>query len=157
MSKGFLSIIFTIIVFTAFSQKEIDCLTLEDKDGVMYQNGKPFKGICFIRDNQGNPVSKTTYDRGLPNGEQINWYPNGNIMEVVNYVDFYRDGYAKFYYENGFIKKEGNYIHCVEDGKWIYYYPDGTIEHIEFWKDGQEAGTWQYFDEKGMFIKEEKK
>ncbi len=75
---------------------------------------------------------------GVQNGEESEYYDNGQL----NWKGFYLNGEIEgkwiFYNEKGAIKEIRNYKGGKEDGKWIFYDEKGAVKTIRTYKDGEE-------------------
>ena len=58
------------------------------------------------------------------------WYPDGQLMVRLNYVDGSVDGPYVSYYPSGAKKSEGMHSQGQPVGKWTWYNEDGSISEI---------------------------
>ncbi|WP_281231521.1 toxin-antitoxin system YwqK family antitoxin [Flavobacterium gelatinilyticum] len=90
--------------------------TINEKDFAQYGR-EVSNGIIFDYYSQNKFAvalkSKTNYRNGQKNGEEIQYYPNGKVLKIVQYSDG---------------KPEGNEIE---------YYPDGAVKVKRTYKNGQ--------------------
>ena len=54
---------------------------LELDDQLALYEGEPFTGVVFSLHPDGRLESEGGYDRGLPDGEQREWYRNGQLLQ----------------------------------------------------------------------------
>ena len=82
---------------------------------------------------------------GIPNGEGILYYNNGNIRYEGDYIDGKCEGNGIYYYENGHYYK-GQFKNDLKEGKGVLYYKNGNIRYDgDFIEDKAEGnGTYTY-------------
>ncbi len=78
-------------------------MTLRDRPtnwggGVWLYNGIPFTGIKVFRDINTNQISgESEYKDGIPDGRQIDYWPNGNFQEeCFQKYDYYFGSYKRW-------------------------------------------------------------
>ena len=86
-------------------------------------------------------------------GPSKGWYPNGNMKQVWNWKNGYKDGLQTYWFENGQKKIEGNYKDGKKEGKWSWWYEDGTKEMEKCHKNGNPDGVWRWWSERGDLMK----
>ena len=69
--------------------------------------GEPFTGVAFDVDDSGNLISEITYQEGIENGSEKNWYPDGQLESVRNNKWNRIHGDFKEWYPDGQVKIEG--------------------------------------------------
>ena len=84
----------------------------------------------------------------IPNGKGINYYSNGNIQYVGDFVNGLFEGKGKY------IEEEGNYyIGQFKNGSWYnkgtFYYSNGNILYKGDFIDSKFEGNGKYFWENG--------
>ncbi|MBN1446667.1 MAG: hypothetical protein JXA28_01950 [Bacteroidetes bacterium] len=84
-------------------------------DGIFYRddNPHPYSGKLELRFRNGNPCSRRSFERGLLEGEAIDWY------------------------ENGHVRMEGQFEEGRHEGQWRSYHRDGSPERIMVYEDHQ--------------------
>jgi len=87
------------------------------------------------------------------NGPSKGWYPNGQIKQIWNWTNGYKDGLFRFWYENGQIFYTGMFVNGKKDGKWTWWYEDGTKEMEKSFKKGKPDGVWRWWNESGELMK----
>ncbi len=86
-------------------------------------------------------------------GPSKGWYPNGQIKQIWNWTNGYKDGLFRFWYENGQIFYTGMFVNGKKDGKWTWWYEDGTKEMEKIYKKGRPDGVWRWWNESGELMK----
>jgi antitoxin component YwqK of YwqJK toxin-antitoxin module len=84
----------------------------------------------------GTPAEKHNYRNGEQHGESRSWFDNGNLKIVAEYVDGSAEGNMVFYYPNGKKEIEGKLVNGDRDGTWYYFNPDGTIQLQVLYRQG---------------------
>lgn len=64
------------------------------------------------------------------------WYPNGQLIQTIEYVKGKPDGPVNAYYQNGDIRFVGSYDFGKRNGRWEHYAENGTLKYVEIYKDG---------------------
>lgn len=83
---------------------------------------------------------------GKLHGEEINYYPNGEISDKWIYKNDSLSGYYASYFLNGNIYAQGWYEQKNRVGEWNYYFSDTTKSKIFYYIDGKLHGKQKYFD-----------
>lgn len=65
--------------------------------------------VYYKNDKLKTATTLNGKDGGSPNGEEINYYENGNIKEIIYYINGRPSGKTESYYQNGNIKEKGEY------------------------------------------------
>ena len=115
-------------------------VTDDDRLWVQDYLDKKFKGMTEDRIlEMGELFNKVIcrYKNGILEGEQIEYYDNGNIYCKNNYKNGKREGERIEYYNNGNIYCKNNYKNGKREGEWIEYYNNGNIWHKENYKGGK--------------------
>ena len=84
----------------------------------------------------------------LKDGEQIDYYENGQIHIKFNYNAGKREGEQLSYYENGQLESKGNYKEDKKDAEWLMYYENGQLQIKSNWKEGIQDGDYLCYYEK---------
>lgn len=80
-------------------------------------------------------------------GDDINYYINGNISSKSHYTVGYLDSNFTSYYSNGKVKKEGNYVNNEMEGTWTSYDKMGNKLSIEHYNNGELDGIDTFYSE----------
>lgn len=114
-----------------------------------YTNGKPKlltksssdnmylveEGVCIEFYKNGKRKSISNYEKGIPTGEETDYYPNGKLHKVVSYINHqiflneFRDSTGKAMTENG-------------NGTWTKFDDDFNFLASGPVKDGKPDGEW---------------
>ena len=65
------------------------------------------------------------------------FYNGGNISEIVNYHNGYRQGEYKAFYPSGSIKASASYNKGLLDGKYIIFNEDGSVRNMYEMNNGE--------------------
>lgn len=82
-------------------------------DGIFYTGGdpSPYNGSLKVYFRNGDRCLQRGFDRGLLDGDAMDWY------------------------ENGHLRLEGRYEEGRQDGQWRYYKRDGSLDRIMLFED----------------------
>ena len=97
----------------------------------------------------GNIKSKYLYKNGKLIGDAITYWDDGTIASKEFYVNGESDGLHTDYWENGNIEKEINYVNGILNGERRYYFENGNIKTIQYSKNDEDHGEFTWFDENG--------
>jgi antitoxin component YwqK of YwqJK toxin-antitoxin module len=75
---------------------------------------------------EGNVLTVYNYVEGEFEGEQIDYHPNGKKKIVSTYSKGIRDGYVEEFYSTGQLSRAGWTIDGQQQQQWISYYRDGS-------------------------------
>lgn len=95
---------------------------------------------------------KTTYNLGVREGEQCEYYSNRSEKSSCFYKDNLKDGACIRYFENGRKEREGTYKMGVKHGKFIRYYDNGKKESDRRYENGQVTGVVYQWRRDGTLI-----
>lgn len=98
---------------------------------------------------EGTLLEKSEYAENQLNGKQEFYYPNGQIQEMVNYVNGVHEGAYKTFFEDGKTEQEGQYIKGALEGKLKVYYENGQVKEIVEYKNNEEFGPFVEYHENG--------
>ncbi len=125
-------IFFTISCENKIPETDINCSTLEEKDGILYEKERKFTGSCFtLYDFNLEKDEIRSYKKGLKHGMWVKYYGNGYIQYIGNAKKGEIHGKYTGYYINGNIKEEGRMKMGFRDGNWILNNEDGELIRIE--------------------------
>ena len=134
-----------LLILIGCSEPELKIIDLNNesiiKDGV-YLDKKSLKPLSgkVIKTSQDNVVIiEGIISNGLPDGEWIEWYPNGNKFFSGIYSKGIKDGLFTFYDINGDLKSEIEYKNDVFNG----IYKDQSSEGV--YLDGKKNGIWKTY------------
>ena len=124
----------------------------------------------------GQQWQEGSWKDGIPTGEHVKWYPNGNTKTILTYVDgglegpitkWFEDGQVKeeaFYYagkldssysswySNGSKKEEGDYFRGIQNGHWTFWHENGELKRDGSYSDGEMDGIWVEYAADGNSI-----
>lgn len=102
----------------------------------------------------GKLVSKISYNKGVKDGDEINYYRNGKMSELIQYKDDKKDGLWQRFNENGDVYFETGYKNGIRNGGINIYYPNGKLRIKGRYVNGLKHGKFVFYDEKGEIEKE---
>ena len=86
--------------------------------------------------------------------EKKEYYDNGQLKSIENYIDTREHGSFIYYYENGTISVEGTMKNGELEGAYSEYNKKGRLEEFTTYKNGYKVGPFKTFWETGE-LKEE--
>lgn len=109
-------------------------------------------------DADGNPLKIITYNKGIPEGKMILWYPNQNKAQegewhlaekAQPYDSPVFQGFWKIWYKNGQLYEQGRYDNGKKVGEWVTYHPNGQLREIATYLDAEKHGAASHFRSNG--------
>ncbi|WP_195340268.1 toxin-antitoxin system YwqK family antitoxin [Fusobacterium sp. 1001295B_180824_G3] len=85
---------------------------------------------------EGEIKSIFPFKNNVADGNMISYYQNGNIKEKNTYKNGIEEGESILYYENGNLKEKYFMKNEKLDGEAVAYYEDGKIRNKSIFKDG---------------------
>ena len=85
------------------------------------------------------------YHLGKIDGQEINYYENGQIESIITYKNDQKNGPAVYYYEDGRLLKKENYVNGLLHGVNELYL--GNIMIRSPLENGVREGTGQIFQD----------
>lgn len=173
-----LTLLFFSIIFTNSLFGQSDTIIIINGNDSLKAIGKyvnkleqgPWEYFYF----NGAKQSKGSFLNGKPTGEWINWRPDGQILNKINYdkkglkqgffIEYlYRlnethemffvndtlEGKIIWRHFDGHKIIEGYYKKGLRDGKWNWYHPNGKIESDGKFLDDKFHGHWIYYFDNG--------
>ena len=111
-------------------------------------------GGVSVKDEGLNQRYEWIYKDGKRgDGPSKGWYPNGNMKQVWNWKNGYKDGLQSYWFENGQLFYEGIFVDGLKEDKWTWWYEDGTKEMEKSYKNGRLDGLWRWWNETGELMK----
>lgn len=95
--------------------------------------------------------TEALYKNGKIIGEFKEYYSNGELKQIINYVDGKREG--KYFAFGVVIMQEGYYSNNAKNGEWIIFYRTGTMIEKRYYNNGILLKTDKY-DKEGNLIVE---
>ena len=149
---------FLILLLTSCQDNDVEHfikneIKTELRNGILFLNNKPFKGILLSYHENGTKKSEIRYKKGKKNGMEKKWYKDGKIKMKRQYyngikVDVHKgwwenenlkyryvfDNFGRYngkveeWYVNGQKLREFNYSMGLENGKQKLWDLDGNIK-----------------------------
>ena len=106
----------------------------------------------IVRDEKGNIIFKYELKNGVRHGKCYQYYLNGTIATISNWVKGVQEGETISYYENGSIKQSSMWKENKANGECIDYYENGTIKVKQYVINDQPTKR-EFYDEDGRLEK----
>lgn len=88
--------------------------------------------------------------KGLPDGQDLLFYPDGKIKAESFYVKGKLHGPARFWGNEGQLLAESLFIGGLQQGKQVWYYPSGKLYSLQRYQDGVWHGPQEFYYEDGV-------
>ena len=97
-----------------------------------------YKGTIYNHNN--NPKFVGTFTNGIKNGHGKEYYDDGKLHRICNFVDDKKNGRGTEYSYNGKIKFDGYFDNDMYSGKSKLFDDNGNIIYEGMFKDGLKSG-----------------
>ena len=106
----------------------------------------------FAKD--GTSLCEGNFEFGNKTGQWLYYYDSKKLKSEINYANDTLNGKTVNYYDNGNIKSVGDYLKGQKNGKWIYYTESADKNYEESYQNGKLSGSYvSYFDNKEIYQK----
>ncbi|MFL1896126.1 toxin-antitoxin system YwqK family antitoxin [Aquimarina sp. 2-A2] len=99
----------------------------------------------YYHNNSDKLMMTEFYKNDKVDGEQLTYFPNGQLTERVTYVNGKREGRRFIYSEQGALIKEFTYENDQLHGLTKYYDPEGILLIEGSYKHDRKDGIWNYY------------
>tara|TARA_Y100000768_G_C23963301_1_gene676560 strand:+ start:159 stop:1337 length:1179 start_codon:yes stop_codon:yes gene_type:complete len=129
-------------------------------DSIVYEVHDSLKNGLYehwtIEKSPSNTTIKICFKKGyyynnLPYGQEVTYYPNGDVFQIREYIDGKIHGFFIEFHPNKSIQRIGYYRHGEKSGEWKYYSENGLLSKKENYKNGSLHGGFEtYFPLSGI-------
>ena len=126
-----LIILFLLASITGLSQKNQN-VNQFDEEGQKH-------GLWIKKYSNGQIQYKGEFNHGKPTGKFKRYFPNGNLMAIMQHRSE-GEVYATLFNKEGKKRAEGKYINKKKDSTWVFYDPQGNIILKEKFDMGKRNG-----------------
>ncbi len=106
--------------------------------------------VCFYPN--GKISARIPLKKGIYDGKNITYFPNGNIMRERIFVNDYLEGTDMHYYENGKLQECIEFRNGERNGNYISYFENGLKEMEGKYTADKKMGKWSVYDKVGKLI-----
>lgn len=99
-------------------------------------------------------AAEETYRQGRLNGPVRTYYSNGQVSEIVEWMDDERNGLWEQYFENGDPRLRAHYTGDQLEGEYRVFFENGNPSVIGNYLNGQRHGLWTLYGEDGAAFAE---
>ncbi|MCQ2350997.1 MAG: toxin-antitoxin system YwqK family antitoxin [Paludibacteraceae bacterium] len=118
--------------------------------------GKERDGVWkFYSTKDGHTIMLITYNNGVKDGQYIEYFDNGVVLDSMNYSADKIEGERTKYFKNGQKLAVMNYKAGVADGHYVSYFDTGELDSEGNFKNGKRDGVWKFTQANGT-VKEYK-
>ncbi len=100
----------------------------------------------------GNVLRETPMKHGEKHGVARTFKKNGEVEELVTYVEGLQEGPMTFFYENGMPKETFTYQEDRMSGPYYFFAPDSTVILEGEYHNGVKYGEWSHYDYDGSLL-----
>ena len=143
----------TWVVPATASDQPLTEADLVKRNGLVYAKftDTPFTGKTI------NGLIHRNYKSGKLHGEQLTFFPNGQLEEKVTWDQNDQHGPYALYHENGEFYVKGQYHkdHGYRGGRvgvWSIYYPNGNLNSTTKYRNHEEHGPKKLFEKNGQLM-----
>ncbi len=136
-----------ILIFLLSSPSWSETLTIDDlveRDDLYY---KKFTNVPFTGEISG--IESGSFKNGKREGKWEKYRSNGQLSQIITYIDGGNEKIFEHYDDNGLIFYQGKTKNGKLDGTWIWYFKNGKVEFKGNYKEGKKEGVWEYFSQDG--------
>ncbi len=128
----------------------IDFDSLEERNGLFYQNNEPYSGRVKEMYDSGQVEGLGQAKDGKPDGLQTQWYENGQKQREATFKDGKMDGLMTEWHENGQKSVEATYKDGERHGLFTLWHENGQKKTEGTAKDGKPDGLATGWHENGQ-------
>ena len=115
------------------------------KDGKLHGTQKSF--FHFFAKSKENTEVTITYNYGILDGLNEQYYENGNLKFVGHYKANKKNGPWKVYHSNGMLWSIGHYKNGKKIHLWKTFHENGVINTLKSYSNsGIKSGLWKFYD-----------
>ena len=97
-------------------------------------------------ENDNNPLLKGY------TGNWIEYYDNGALKCVIEYMNGLKHGKANYYDEEKRLIRTERYLSGKKHGKWIWYWGNKKVKEVGYYNTDKKQGKWFKYDSNGNEI-----
>ncbi|QOD61176.1 toxin-antitoxin system YwqK family antitoxin [Polaribacter haliotis] len=125
-------------------------------EGILNKRARVGNWKYFYPD--GTIMAEENYNKnGEFHGEQLVYYPDGQVTEFSVYENGKLHGTTSKYASNGNLIEEVEYKNGKENGLAQYFELNGKLKEKGVYKDGKRVGKWEYYLDGEIAPEEDKK
>ena len=102
----------------------------------------------------GAITSTENYNKGIKQGMERKYYPNGQVSEEIEWNDGIRNGVWNQYFEDGTVKLKSFYSSGKVSGPYTFYWPNGNLYIKGQFVDNKRHGKWFFYTDEGKLKSE---
>ncbi|NQV71673.1 toxin-antitoxin system YwqK family antitoxin [bacterium] len=122
--------------------------SLQRNQGQLFVDGQLFSGLLLDFDMSGTLIY-SKYESGHKDGNEVAYYPNGQLAFKRNWIEGKREGETIFWWPNGQLKSRSTYSADLLSGSHSEWLSDGTLLRQFSYVEGKEEGPQKMWYEDG--------
>lgn len=111
------------------------------------------QGVWIKKDREGRKLYEATFKDDKPVGRMKRFYPNGQLMALMDFVAGSDSADAQLFDETGNLMAKGRYVDQKKTGSWNYF-ADSKVVSTENYSDGVKNGPAKRFYKTGELLEE---
>ena len=92
------------------------------------------------------------YRMGMKEGPTLNYFPGGNVAEIVNWSMDRRQGPWERFYEDSTLRLSAGYESDSLNGPYRLYSPNHVLILSGRYRNGRMEGDWKFYDDEGKLL-----
>jgi len=133
-----------------FKPKSSEIITMEKSMSILNNSEINNSSLNSIEDTLKNEIQNPLL-KGYT-GNWIEYYENGELECVIEYLNGLKHGKANYYNENHILIRTERYLSGKKHGKWVWYWSNKKVKEIGIYISNHKQGKWIKYDEKGNEI-----
>jgi TonB family protein len=112
-----------------------------------YRDPLRFVDTVLYYYSNGRKEIQRSYVKGIQEGEQMEWYPDGHIKTEGTFQHGQLNGIWRGWYRNNVLYDSGRYVNGLQEGEWVSRHQNGQLEDRGTYVHGKKVGTWnEWYD-----------
>ena len=128
--------------------------SLEERDGLLYQNSEPYSGWVKEMHDPGQVKLLRQLKSGKPHGRHALWHENGQKRSEGTFKDGKLNGTTTVWHKNGQKMREGFAKNGMPDGLQTFWHENGQKQAEATIRDGKIFSA-KYWNSKGEEVETE--
>jgi antitoxin component YwqK of YwqJK toxin-antitoxin module len=94
-------------------------------------------------------TSTEIYVKGVKQGVEKKYYPNGQVSEEVEWQKGIKNGIWNQYFDDGNVKMKSTCKNNKVNGPYVFYWPNGNLYIAGNFVDDKREGKWSFYTDEG--------
>ncbi len=112
-----------------------------------YHDPLRFVDTVMYYHSNGRKEIQRSYVKGVQEGAQTEWYPDGHIKTEGTFQHGRLHGIWRRWHRNNALSDSGRYVNGLQEGVWVTRHKNGQLEDLGTYVHGKKIGTWnEWYD-----------